>query len=172
LNKIHKQIRENFEKINKQGVAKYFYEIFFIKEVDLGDLFSKFEDLSIKENQIKLTQDTSDADIKILKLIYKDLGDELTVPNIDLKKYDREIVKNLFLQGKLIRVSKNILYTEEHLKTVVDIVHQLPNIFTISQFKEFTGLSRKYAIPLLEALDNKLITKKLDTEGIREKLVS
>jgi len=172
LNNIHKHIRENFEKINKQGVAKYFYEIFFIKEEDLGDLFSKFEDLSIKENQIKLTQDTSDADIKILKLIYKDLGDELAVPNIDLKKYDREIVKNLFLEGKLIRVSKNILYTEEHLKTVVDIVHKLPNIFTISQFKEFSGLSRKYAIPLLEALDNKLITKKLDTEGNREKLVS
>ena len=119
-----------------------------------------------------MTQDTSDEDIKILKLIYKDLGDKLTVPNIDLKKYDREIVKNLFLQGKLIRVSKNILYTEEHLKTVVDIVHQLPDIFTISQFKELSGLSRKYAIPLLEALDNKLITKKLDTEGIREKLVS
>ena len=97
---------------------------------------------------------------------------DLKVPDINLQKYDREIVKNLFLKVKLIRISKNILYTDIHFEKVLNIIEQLPKTFTIHEFKSLSGLSRKYTIPLLENLDSKQIIKKIDSEGTREKLLS
>ena len=128
--------------------------------------------ISLYENQIKLVEKNTLENLRTLDLIYKELGNDLSVPDIDLKKFDREIVKNLFLNGNLIRVSKNILYTEEHMQRVKAVIQRLPSTFTVGQFKSESGLSRKYTIPLLEILDNKQITKKIDSDGLREKLVS
>ena len=97
---------------------------------------------------------------------------ELKVPDIDLQKFDREVVKNLFLKDKLIRISKNILYTDNHFKELLRIIEQLPATFTIAEFKSLSGLSRKYTIPILEILDSKQIIKKIDSEGTRVKLIS
>ena len=172
LENIHNHINENYEKINRLGIAKYFYKVFFIDEQHISELFYYFDDLSINENQIKFVEENSLENLKTLDLIYKELGADLSVPDIDLKKFDREIVKNLFLNGKLIRVSKNILYTEEHMQRVKAVIQQLPSTFTVGQFKNESGLSRKYTIPLLEILDNKQITKKINSDGLREKLIS
>ena len=172
LENIHNHINENYEKINRLGIAKYFYKVFFIDEQHISELFYYFDDLSINENQIKFVEENSLENLKTLDLIYKELGADLSVPDIDLKKFDREIVKNLFLNGKLIRVSKNILYTEEHMQRVKALIQQLPSTFTVGQFKNESGLSRKYTIPLLEILDNKQITKKINSDGLREKLIS
>ena len=119
-----------------------------------------------------MVEENTLENLRTLDLIYKELGNDLSVPDIDLKKFDREIVKNLFLNGNLIRVSKNILYTEEHMQRVKAVIQRLPSTFTVGQFKSESGLSRKYTIPLLEILDNKQITKKIDSDGLREKLVS
>ena len=167
LDQINDVISSNSETINKFGISKYLYETFFINEEEVDHLFSKFDELTIRDNQITLVEDTTSKSTQILHLIYQELGKELTVSDVNLKKFDREIVKNLFLQEKLIRVSKNILYTEEHFKTVMNAVEQLPKVFNVTEFKTITGLSRKYAIPLLELLDSRKITKKIDSEGSR-----
>ena len=167
LDQINDVISSNSEAINKFGISKYLYETFFINEEEIEDLFSKFDELTIRDNQITLIEDNNSKSTQILHLIYQELGKELTVSDVDLKKFDREIIKNLFLQEKLIRVSKNILYTEEHFKTVMNAVEQLPKVFNVTEFKTITGLSRKYAIPLLELLDSRKITKKIDSEGSR-----
>ena len=172
LDNIHSHIKKNSEKINRVGITKYFYKIFFITEEYISDLFHYFDDITMNENQIKLVKKNTSLNSKTLDVINKQLGSELSVPDIDLKKFDREVVKNLFLEEKLIRISKNILYTREHMKRVQAVLEELPSTFTISQFKSETGLSRKYAIPLLEILDSKQITKKIDGEGLRKKLVS
>lgn len=172
LENIHNHINENYEKINRLGIVEYFNKVFFIDEQNISELFNYFDDLSINENQIKLVEENTLENLRTLDLIYKELGNDLSVPDIDLKKFDREIVKNLFLNGNLIRVSKNILYTEEHMQRVKAVIQRLPSTFTVGQFKSESGLSRKYTIPLLEILDNKQITKKIDSDGLREKLVS
>ena len=172
LNLINHHIKDTVETINKFGIKKYLHEKFYIEEADIQYLFAAFEDMSIKENQIKLTTDNTEGDKKVLRLIFKELGEELKVPDIDLQKYDREVVKNLFLKDKLIRISKNILYTDNHFKELLRIIEQLPTTFTIAEFKSLSGLSRKYTIPILEILDSKQIIKKIDSEGTREKLIS
>ncbi len=169
---IHRHIKDNIQKINKFGIAKYLYDKFFIEEAEIENIFIAFDDIYINDNQIKFVEENTQEDIKVLDLINKELGSELSVPNIDLQQFDREVVKNLFLVGKLIRVSKNILYTDQHFSRVLDIIKELPEIFTIAEFKSASSLSRKYTIPLLEILDDKQITKKIDTEGSRKKLFS
>ena len=98
LNLINHHIKETVETINKFGIKKYLHEKFYIEEADIQYLFAAFEDMSVKENQIKLTTDNTEEDKKVLKLIYKELGGELKVPDIDLQKYDREVVKNCILK--------------------------------------------------------------------------
>ena len=172
LDQINKMLKVEVESINKFGIQKYLYQTFFVEEDNIDSLFSNFEDILIKENQIRLNSDTTEDNIKTLELINTELGAELSVPDINLQKFDREVIKNLFLEDKLIRVAKNILYTEVHFKKIVSIIELLPNIFTIGEFKSLSGLSRKYTIPLLENLDSKQIIKKIDSEGTREKLLS
>ena len=172
LDQINKMLKVEVESINKFGIQKYLYQTFFVEEDNIDSLFSNFEDILIKENQIRLNSDTTEDNIKTLELINTELGAELSVPDINLQKFDREVIKNLFLEDKLIRVAKNILYTEVHFKKIVSIIELLPNIFTIGEFKSLSGLSRKYTIPLLEYLDSKQIIKKIDSEGTREKLLS
>ena len=171
LNLINHHIKDTVETINKFGIKKYLHEKFYIEEGNVQYLFDAFDDISVKENQIKLNSDNTEEDKKILKLISKELGSELKVPDINLQKFDREIVKNLFLEDKLIRISKNILYTDNHFKELLKIIDQLPTTFTIAEFKSLSGLSRKYTIPILEILDSKQIIKKIDSDGTREKLL-
>jgi selenocysteine-specific elongation factor len=172
LNLLNHYIKDNAETINKFGIKKYLHEKFYIEEADIQYLFAAFKDISVKENQIKLNTDNTEEDKKVLKLISKELGGELKVPDIDLQKFDREVVKNLFLKDKLIRISKNILYTDSHFQELLRIIEQLPATFTIAEFKSLSGLSRKYTIPILEILDSKQIIKKIDSEGTRVKLIS
>jgi len=172
LNLLNHYIKDNAETINKFGIKKYLLEKFYIEEADIQYLFAAFEDISVKENQIKLNTDNTEEDKKVLKLISNELGRELKVPDIDLQKFDREAVKNLFLKDKLIRISKNILYTDNHFQELLRIIEQLPATFTIAEFKSLSGLSRKYTIPILEILDSKQIIKKIDSEGTRVKLIS
>ena len=172
LNLLNHYIKDNAETINKFGIKKYLLEKFYIEEADIQYLFAAFEDISVKENQIKLNTDNTEEDKKVLKLISNELGRELKVPDIDLQKFDREVVKNLFLKDKLIRISKNILYTDSHFQELLRIIEQLPATFTIAEFKSLSGLSRKYTIPILEILDSKQIIKKIDSEGTRVKLIS
>jgi len=172
LNLLNHYIKDNAETINKFGIKKYLLEKFYIEEADIKYLFAAFEDISVKENQIKLNTDNTEEDKKVLKLISNELGRELKVPDIDLQKFDREVVKNLFLKDKLIRISKNILYTDNHFQELLRIIEQLPATFTIAEFKSLSGLSRKYTIPILEILDSKQIIKKIDSEGTRVKLIS
>lgn len=172
LKEINKTIKLKRKSINKFGIQKYLYQTFFVNEENVEALFSNFEDILIKENQIRLKSDNTEDNNKTLELINIELGTELSVPDINLQKFDREIVKNLFLQGRLIRITKNILYTEDHFKKIISIIEQLPKTFTIAEFKSLSSLSRKYTIPLLEILDSKQIIKKVDSDGTRERLIS
>ena len=72
LENIHNHINEHYEKINRLGIAKYFYKVFFIDEQQINEIFYYFDDLSINENQIKLVEENSSENLKPLDLIYKE----------------------------------------------------------------------------------------------------
>ena len=74
------------------------------------------------------------------------------------------------MNGCLFRVSKNIVISKDHKNQLIEIINSLPNNFSVTDFKEKSSLTRKYAIPFLEFLDKELVTKKIDSNGIRKKL--
>ena len=74
------------------------------------------------------------------------------------------------MNGCLFRVSKNMVISEDQKNQLLDIVDSLPNNFSVTDFKEQSSLTRKYAIPYLEFLDKELVTKKIDSSGLRTKI--
>ena len=102
--------------------------------------------------------------------MYKRQGNELNVNEVNLSKYDTEAIKSLFMNGYLFRVSKNIVISEVQRNQLLEIIDSLPNNFSVTDFKEQSSLTRKYAIPYLEFLDKELVTQKIDSSGLRTKI--
>ena len=65
---------------------------------------------------------------------------------------------------------KNKVISEVQRNQLLEIIDSLPNNFSVSEFKKQTSLTRKYAIPYLEFLDKELVTKKIDSNGLRTKI--
>ena len=169
LKYLEENIKTNIYKINKFGVNNYFYKNFYIEEEELKKLFLEFESINIQKGQI-VENKILDIDIQLLTEIKSNLGDTLNVNEIDLKKYETEAIKSLFINNCLYRVSKKIVISEEQRSQLIQIIDILPKNFSVSDFKEKSSLSRKYAIPYLEFLDRELITKKIDSSGLRMKI--
>jgi len=169
LKYLEENIKTNIYKINKFGVNNYFYKNFYIEEEELKKLFVDFESINIQKGQI-VENKILDIDTQLLTEIKSNLGDTLNVNEIDLKKYETEAIKSLFINNCLYRVSKKIVISEEQRSQLIQIIDILPKNFSVSDFKEKSSLSRKYAIPYLEFLDRELITKKIDSSGLRMKI--
>ena len=171
LNSIEEDLNENYKQINKIGFIKYMNSKYFIDQEIVDELVKKFNNLNIIEDQITINFKNEEEDSKTFKDIKTKLGKTLEVNKVDMNEYDKESIKSLFLSEKIYRVSKNIIITDSHLEILIKHIEKLPLEFTVSQFKDETKLSRKYAIPMLELLDKKLITSKINTSGERKKLV-
>jgi selenocysteine-specific elongation factor len=87
---------------------------------------------------------------------------------IDLPRAQK--IVTLMLRDKvLIKVSEDLVF---HRKTLEELKHQVsewksrsPKI-DVSRFKDLVGVSRKYAIPLLEYLDREHVTRRAGDERI------
>ena len=171
LNKIEKDLNENYKKINKTGFVKYMNSKYFIDQEILNKIVQNFNNLKIVEDQITINLKNKEGDSKTFKDIKTKLGKTLEVNKINMNDYDKESIKSLFLSEKIYRISKNMIIADSHLENLLKHIEKLPLEFTVSQFKEETNLSRKYAIPMLELLDKKLITSKINASGDRKKLL-
>lgn len=83
----------------------------------------------------------------------------------DTKTLDRNVIRQLVQRGLLVDVDGTVFHIsalETARHKVVEILNQNPNGFTVSQFREHLGITRKHAVPLLEALDRRGITRRTD----------
>ena len=124
--------------------------------------------VSLKGKGLELNNTEEKALRKIEELFVKR---GLIVPTIEevfiAIKLPRESTKKLidFLvrQKKLIKVTGNLFFhvgSIEALKEKLTNYKQEKSQIDVRDFKELTGLSRKYAIPLLEYLDRERITRR------------
>jgi len=99
----------------------------------------------------------------------------LTVPAVDevllqsqveLKR-SRSILQILIREKKLVRVSEDLVFHHSAMRRLRELVtgHRAAR-FGVPAFKEWTGISRKYAIPLLEYLDRERVTRRVGDERI------
>ena len=171
LNNIEEDINENYKQINKTGFVKYINSKYFIDQEILDKLVKHFNNINIIEDQIIKNLKNEEEDNKIFNDIKSKLGKTLDVNKVDINRYDKESIKSLFITQKIYRISKSIIIADFHLEILLKHLEKLPAEFTVSSFKDETKLSRKYAIPMLELLDKKLFTSKINTSGDRKKLL-
>jgi len=170
LEYMTQKIKKNIKTINSIGVKNYFHDEFFIDDNYIDEFIDKVDGLNIINDQLFVDKETI-VDLEIYQNVIKEISTDLSVKRVDINKFNKESIKELFMNEYLYRVDKNIIIGKEHKLELVEILKKLPDNFDISEFKEVSNLSRKYAIPYLEFLDKCLYTSKIDSSGKRKKLV-
>ena len=73
----------------------------------------------------------------------------------------RSLLQLLLRQRRLVKVSAELMYHSIALEELRSLLAARKGVrFTVGEFKEWTGVSRKYAIPLLEYLDRERVTRR------------
>lgn len=73
----------------------------------------------------------------------------------------RSLLQLLLRQRRLVKVSAELMYHSIALEELRSLLAARKGVrFTVGEFKEWTGVSRKYAIPLLEYLDRERLTRR------------
>ena len=75
------------------------------------------------------------------------------VPRLKELEVDPELLHALLRHGRLIRISRDLAYLPAQLDALMEQLGGLPSRFTVAAFRDATGLTRKYAVPLLEWMD-------------------
>lgn len=86
------------------------------------------------------------------------LGESLAVPHPDELGLGRELTHLLVRDGMLVRVSDDLVYLPEQIDEIRHILDGMTEPFTVAQFRDHSGLSRKYAVPILEWADREGLT--------------
>jgi selenocysteine-specific elongation factor len=71
---------------------------------------------------------------------------------------------HLVREGALVRVRGDMIFHAKALEDLVKLIRERRAVgerFSVPEFKTWTGTSRKHAIPLLEYLDQRRITRRV-----------
>jgi selenocysteine-specific elongation factor len=73
----------------------------------------------------------------------------------------RSLLQILLRDKRLARITEDLVFHQTALAALRDVMAQRKGQrFGVAEFKEWTGISRKYAIPLLEMLDRERVTRR------------
>lgn len=73
----------------------------------------------------------------------------------------RSLLQILVRERKLVRIGDDLVFHQSAIATLRDLLAQRKGRrFSVPEFKDWTGISRKYAIPLLEYLDREHVTRR------------
>jgi len=82
----------------------------------------------------------------------------LLVPSVGELRLDQELVHLLVRTGELVRVSDDLVFLPAQIAEITRMLGELAAPFTVADFRDHTGLTRKYAVPLLEWADREGLT--------------
>jgi selenocysteine-specific elongation factor len=140
-------------------------------------LVSEKEVLRLPEHSISLASDQSRLKEDLLRT-YKDAG--IQPPNLNTvldqlkvaKKDALEVMGLLIEEGEIVKISDSLYFSTQAVAEVRKLVEQhfaAHESLSPTDFKELTGLSRKFSIPLLEYLDKQKITMRVgDVRKLRK----
>jgi len=124
------------------------------------------ETVRLASHQISLKQDEAEASAKI-ESAFQAAG--LAVPSMNevLGKSGvegnraRNILQLLLRDKRLVRVSDELVFHTSAIRSLRELLAKKKGArFAVPEFKDWTGISRKYAIPLLEFLDRERVTRR------------
>jgi selenocysteine-specific elongation factor len=96
------------------------------------------------------------------------LRENLAVPRASQLGLDQELLHALERAGHLVRVSDDLVYLPAQLETISRRLPDLPPEFTVAEFRDLLGVTRRQAIPLLEWYDKQgTTTRRGDVRSVR-----
>ena len=117
-------------------------------------------------HKLALQDDERDASLKIEAAFEKAglhapaLSEVLAACGVDQTRA-RTLLQLLFREGRLVRFSDDFVLHNAAAKSLKQtLTSRKGQRFSVGDFKEWTGVSRKYAIPLLEWLDRERVTRR------------
>lgn len=92
----------------------------------------------------------------------------LSVPVEAELHLDADIVAMMLRRGDLVRVSADLLYLPDQIEAIRSMLGSMEGEFTVADFRDRSGLTRKYAVPILEWSDKEGLTvRRGDVRRIR-----
>lgn len=129
-------------------------------------LVAEGDTVRLVSHKVRLQQDEEEALARI-EGAFREAG--LTVPTVPevLAKSGVEparakgILQMLIRQRRLVKVSEDLVFHPDAIGALRGLLAGRKGMrFQVGEFKDWTGVSRKYAIPLLEYLDREHITRR------------
>jgi selenocysteine-specific elongation factor len=130
------------------------------------------ETVRLRSHRVVLKEDEEQARVKI-EAAFEGAG--LTVPSVAevLGKAGveaaraRSLLQILIRERRLVRISEDLVFHQSAIGNLRQLLatHKSTR-FNVATFKDWTGISRKYAIPLLEFLDREHVTRREGDERL------
>jgi selenocysteine-specific elongation factor len=147
-------------------------EVFDHALAEPSDLIQDGEVVRLKSHRVVLKQDEEQARTAIENsferagLAAPPVTDVLKGSGVEPARA-RSILQILLREGRLTRISDELVLDAAALVRLRDqLASRRGERFSVPVFKDWTGVSRKYAIPLLEYLDREHVTKRDGDERI------
>jgi len=124
------------------------------------------ETVRLSSHAVALKQDEEDASAKI-ETAFRQAGlatppvhEVLAKSGVDPNRA-RTLLQLMLRDRRLVRVSAELVFHASVMQSLRGLLAQRKGQrFSVPEFKDWTGVSRKYAIPLLEYLDRERVTKR------------
>jgi selenocysteine-specific elongation factor len=124
------------------------------------------ETIRLSSHKVALKQDEEEATTKIENafrsggLATPAVHEVLAKSGVDPARA-RTLLQLMLRDKRLVRVSDELVFHASAMQSLRDLLAQKKGLqFAVPEFKDWTGISRKYAIPLLEYLDRERITRR------------
>jgi selenocysteine-specific elongation factor len=98
----------------------------------------------------------------------KRLMEGLTVPPESDLGVDQEVIALKIRAGELVRIAPGLVYLPSQVEEIEHLLRSCGAEFTVARFRDVSGLTRKYAVPILEWSDREGLTvRRGDVRRIR-----
>ncbi len=106
------------------------------------------------EHDTALTDEQEAAWQRAVALLRKGLD----VPSESELGLDGDLIGLKLRSGDLVRIAPGLVYLAEQIEDLKDAMTRCAPEFTVADFRDAAGLSRKYAVPILEWSDKEGLT--------------
>jgi selenocysteine-specific elongation factor len=155
--------REDFRSRNAGGLPGFVFDFVLRQE---SALKLTGEHLHLSTHKLALKEDEERA-LALMEGAFASAG--LSVPAVDEvlastgldRQRARSILQVLLREKRLLRVGEDLGFHARAIEALRALLSSREGCrFGVAEFKEWTGVSRKYAIPLLEFLDRERVTRR------------
>jgi selenocysteine-specific elongation factor len=124
------------------------------------------ENLRLAAHKLVLKQDEEQA-LEAIEGVFREAGLEVPFVTDVLAKCGveparaRSLLQMLLRRGRLVKLADELVF---HVEALVELRRKVAALkgrrLSVPEFKDLAGVSRKYAIPLLEYLDREHVTRR------------